>query len=176
MVACGHASAVVGGRSWQLMVRTLVFVGFVGLQPVALLSAQELAWTCPESATSAVFCNTGRYVRRCGGSLSCLSAGGGDLTVFAAASLTDAFAAIERELEAAIPALSITYNFGGFQALVTQLEEGAEADVFASANVTRWTRPSRPGSSLANRYRLLTTAWRSSRLATTPLIKSAADR
>jgi molybdate transport system substrate-binding protein len=62
---------------------------------------------------------------------------GGDLTVFAAASLTDAFEAIEQELEAKTPNLSITYNFGGSQALVTQLKEGAEADVFASANVAQ---------------------------------------
>ncbi len=62
---------------------------------------------------------------------------GGNLTVFAAASLTDTFEAIESELEAANPNLSITYNFGGSQALVTQLKEGAEADVFASANVAQ---------------------------------------
>jgi molybdate transport system substrate-binding protein len=62
---------------------------------------------------------------------------GGDLTVFAAASLTDAFEAIGSELESANPDLSITYNFGGSQALVTQLEEGAQADVFASANTAQ---------------------------------------
>jgi molybdate transport system substrate-binding protein len=61
-------------------------------------------------------------------------AGGGDLTVFAAASLTDAFIAIKSDLEAANAGLTITYNFAGSQALVTQLVEGAEADVFASAN------------------------------------------
>lgn len=59
---------------------------------------------------------------------------GGDLTVFAAASLTDAFEQVQTDLEAAHPGLSIAYNFGGSQALVTQLAEGAEADVFASAN------------------------------------------
>jgi molybdate transport system substrate-binding protein len=62
---------------------------------------------------------------------------GGDLTVFAASSLSDAFEAIDQELEAATPNLSITYNFGGSQALVTQLEEGAQADVFASANTVQ---------------------------------------
>ena len=59
---------------------------------------------------------------------------GGELTVFAAASLTDAFEQMATDLEAAHPGLQITYNFGGSQALVTQLSEGAEADVFASAN------------------------------------------
>lgn len=65
--------------------------------------------------------------------------GGGDLTVFAAASLTDAFGTMKTDLEAAHPGLAITYNFGGSQALVTQLSEGAEADVFASANNTQMT-------------------------------------
>jgi molybdate transport system substrate-binding protein len=60
--------------------------------------------------------------------------GGGELTVFAAASLTDSFNQIKTDLEAANPGLSITYNFAGSQALVTQLTEGAPADVFASAS------------------------------------------
>ena len=59
---------------------------------------------------------------------------GGDLTVFAAASLTATFEQVKTDLEAANPNLTITYNFAGSQALVTQLTEGAEADVFASAS------------------------------------------
>ena len=60
--------------------------------------------------------------------------GGGELTVFAAASLTEAFSRIADVLQTANPGLSITYNFAGSQALVAQLAEGAEADVFVSAN------------------------------------------
>lgn len=63
--------------------------------------------------------------------------GGGDLTVFAAASLTDAYETIKTDLEASHEGLIITYNFAGSQALVTQMTEGAEADVFASANDTQ---------------------------------------
>jgi molybdate transport system substrate-binding protein len=63
--------------------------------------------------------------------------GGGDLTVFAAASLTASFEAIAADLQAANGGLTISYNFAGSQALVTQLTEGAEADVFASANLTQ---------------------------------------
>jgi len=63
--------------------------------------------------------------------------GGGDLTVFAAASLTDAFGQIEADLEAANEGLDITYNFAGSQTLVTQLREGADADVFAAANTAQ---------------------------------------
>lgn len=59
---------------------------------------------------------------------------GGELTVFAAASLTDSFNKIKADLEAAHPGLTIIYNFAGSQALVTQLTEGSPADVFASAS------------------------------------------
>jgi len=62
---------------------------------------------------------------------------GGELTVFAAASLTDAFERIAAALEAANPGLTVTYGFAGSQALVTQLNEGARADVFASANTAQ---------------------------------------
>ena len=61
----------------------------------------------------------------------------GELTVFAAASLTDAFEQIATDLQAANAGLTITYNFAGSQALATQLQEGAEADVFASANAVQ---------------------------------------
>lgn len=56
------------------------------------------------------------------------------LTVFAAASLTDAFNEIKSAFETANPSVTIAYNFGGSNALAQQLGEGAPADVFASAN------------------------------------------
>lgn len=56
------------------------------------------------------------------------------LTVFAAASLTDAFAEIGNNFEAQNPNVTIKFNFAGSQALRTQIEEGAPADVFASAS------------------------------------------
>ncbi len=56
------------------------------------------------------------------------------LTVFAAASLTDAFNEIKTQFEAANPGVTVAYNFGGSNALAQQLGEGAPADVFASAN------------------------------------------
>ena len=58
------------------------------------------------------------------------------LTVFAAASLTDAFTEISKNFEAANPGVIVLFNFAGSQALRTQIEEGAPADVFASANKT----------------------------------------
>ncbi|HEY3310015.1 MAG TPA: molybdate ABC transporter substrate-binding protein [Anaerolineales bacterium] len=56
------------------------------------------------------------------------------LNVFAAASLTDAFEEIGSAFEAAHPGLTVKFNFAGSQTLRTQIEQGAEADVFASAN------------------------------------------
>jgi molybdate transport system substrate-binding protein len=56
------------------------------------------------------------------------------LTVFAAASLTDAFTEIGAAFDAANPGVTTTFNFAGSQALRTQIEEGAPADVFASAS------------------------------------------
>lgn len=59
------------------------------------------------------------------------------LTVFAAASLTDAFTEIGSNFEALHPGVAVTTNFAGSQALRTQIEEGAQADVFASANAAQ---------------------------------------
>src|SRR5262245_31236201 len=56
------------------------------------------------------------------------------LTVFAAASLTDAFMEIGAAFDAANPGVTTTFNFAGSQALRTQIEEGAPVDVFASAS------------------------------------------
>jgi molybdate transport system substrate-binding protein len=58
----------------------------------------------------------------------------GELTVFAAASLTEPFTEIGKKLEASHPGLQVVYNFGGSQALRMQLEQGAHADVFVSAD------------------------------------------
>lgn len=59
---------------------------------------------------------------------------GGTLTVFAAASLTASFTDIGKAFEAANPGSKVTFNFAGSQALRTQIEQGAQADVFASAD------------------------------------------
>lgn len=56
------------------------------------------------------------------------------LTVFAAASLTDAFNEIGKNFEAAHPGVKVVFNFAGSQQLAQQLGQGAPADVFASAN------------------------------------------
>jgi molybdate transport system substrate-binding protein len=57
-----------------------------------------------------------------------------ELTVFAAASLTDAYRELGRNFEAANPGVSIVFNFAGSQQLAAQLGQAAPADVFASAD------------------------------------------
>jgi molybdate transport system substrate-binding protein len=59
------------------------------------------------------------------------------LTVFAAASLTGAFRELGRILEARRPGLTVRFNFAGSQQLALQIDQGAPADVFASAD-QRW--------------------------------------
>ncbi|MDQ6832081.1 MAG: molybdate ABC transporter substrate-binding protein [Chloroflexota bacterium] len=61
-------------------------------------------------------------------------AASGTLTVFAAASLTESFTEIKSVFEKAHPGVTVQYNFGGSPTLVTQLTQGAPADVFASAD------------------------------------------
>lgn len=58
----------------------------------------------------------------------------GTVTVFAAASLTESFTQIGKDFEAANPGAKVTFNFAGSSALATQINEGAPADVFASAS------------------------------------------
>jgi molybdate transport system substrate-binding protein len=57
----------------------------------------------------------------------------GTVTVFAAASLTESFNKIGKNFEAANPGTKVTFNFAGSSALATQINQGAPADVFASA-------------------------------------------
>lgn len=59
---------------------------------------------------------------------------GGSLTIFAAASLTEAFREVGEAFKAGHPGSEVTFNFAGSQQLALQIQQGARADVFASAN------------------------------------------
>jgi molybdate transport system substrate-binding protein len=60
-----------------------------------------------------------------------------DLTVFAAASLTDAFKEIGTAFERGHPGTKVAFNFAASSLLRTQIEQGAPADVFASADMAQ---------------------------------------
>jgi molybdate transport system substrate-binding protein len=65
------------------------------------------------------------------------NAGGGrsrELSVFAAASLTDAFTQLGGDFKAAHPGVKVTFSFAGSNDLVTQVRQGAPADVLATAD------------------------------------------
>jgi len=57
-----------------------------------------------------------------------------EITVYAAASLRDAFTEIAREFEETRPNTRVVLNFAGSQVLRAQIQRGAPADVFASAD------------------------------------------
>jgi molybdate transport system substrate-binding protein len=79
----------------------------------------------------------------------CGSTGGpsGDkkIIVFAAASLRAAFTDIGKQFEADNPGASVEFSFGGSSDLVTQLSQGAQADVLASADTKNMDKAAQAG-------------------------------
>jgi len=57
-----------------------------------------------------------------------------NLTIFAAASLSESFTELATAFEQAHPGVDVILNFAGSNTLRAQIEQGAQADVFASAN------------------------------------------
>lgn len=57
-----------------------------------------------------------------------------DVTIFAAASLREAFTELGHSFELAYPGAHVVWSFAGSQTLKAQIEQGAPADVFASAD------------------------------------------
>ena len=64
----------------------------------------------------------------------------GTLEVFAAASLTDSFKAVGASFHLQHPGVQIQFNFAGTPTLVAQIEQGAPADVFASADTANMSK------------------------------------
>jgi molybdate transport system substrate-binding protein len=58
----------------------------------------------------------------------------GELIVFAASSLREVFAKLAEEFKRQHPGVEVTFNLAGSQELRVQIEQGAAADVFASAD------------------------------------------
>lgn len=97
----------------------------------------------------------GTMLAGCGGSSSAASAGtssGGKgqaksstLTVLAASSLTDAFGQLSRTFEKQNPGAKVRTSFGASSTLLTQIQQGAPADVFASADEAKMNAAQKGG-------------------------------
>jgi molybdate transport system substrate-binding protein len=64
----------------------------------------------------------------------------GEVVVFAASSLTEAFTEMGKAFKAENAHANVTYNFGGSGDLVTQIMQGAPADIFVSADDSNMTK------------------------------------
>jgi molybdate transport system substrate-binding protein len=64
----------------------------------------------------------------------------GEVVVFAASSLTEAFTEMGSAFETANPDVTVAFNFAGSGDLVTQIVQGAPADVFVSADDANMTK------------------------------------
>lgn len=69
----------------------------------------------------------------------------GTLKVFAAASLKKSFSEIGEQFKADNPGASVEFSFAGSSDLVTQLTQGASADVFASADTKNMDKAAQAG-------------------------------
>ena len=65
------------------------------------------------------------------------TAGSGEITVFAASSLTDAFDELAGRFEEQNPGVTVRPSYAGSSELLAQIQQGAPADVFASASETQ---------------------------------------
>src|SRR5580765_3440480 len=78
----------------------------------------------------------------------------GEVTVFAAASLTDSLKEIARDYERQ-SGDKVIFNFGASSVLARQIEEGAPADIFFSADEAKMNDLERKGFILKNARRSL---------------------
>jgi molybdate transport system substrate-binding protein len=71
--------------------------------------------------------------------------------VFAAASLQETFTTLKKSFEVAHPGVTITPNFGASSALAQQINQGAPADVFASAAQSTMDQVVQAGNALSSK-------------------------
>jgi molybdate transport system substrate-binding protein len=78
-------------------------------------------------------------------SSSTTASAGGKINVFAAASLKKSFTDIGEQFKTDNPGASVEFSFAGSSDLVTQLTQGAPADVFASADTKNMDKAAQAG-------------------------------
>lgn len=84
------------------------------------------------------------------GSTAATATVSGTVTVFAAASLREAFTTLANQFEAAHPGVKVKLNFGASSALAQQINQGAPADVFASASTKNMSQVSSAGGAASS--------------------------
>ena len=119
----------------SLLIGLMLVVSALAARP-AVTTAQIEPWACEAPAAAPAASPAAEESAETAAEVVPFPENAGTVTIFAAASLTDAFTEVETTLEAANPGLDIVNNFAGSQALVTQLTEGAPADVAAFASNT----------------------------------------
>lgn len=112
-----HARSLALGAQFKLPLRRTLLRVFSGLGVLLALGLTGCAVIPPPAATRTEIA----------GALT------GELTVFTAASLADGFAALGGAFEAQYPGTVVHFGVAGSQKLAAQLDEGAQADLFASA-------------------------------------------
>jgi molybdate transport system substrate-binding protein len=75
----------------------------------------------------------------------------GTVNVFAAASLQETFSRLKKQFETTHPAVTVTPNFGASSALAQQINQGAPADVFASASQTNMDQVVQAGAASSSK-------------------------
>src|ERR1700730_17904488 len=117
--------------------RVLRRLAVVAMLPIALAACSSSKSSSSVTPTTDAAAATSEATTTTTTSAPALS---GSLNVFAAASLTGAFNSAKATLSSANPGLSLMFDFAGSNTLVTQIEQGAPADVFASADQKNMTK------------------------------------
>jgi molybdate transport system substrate-binding protein len=103
---------------------------------VARRRARVLAGVCAAGALVLAGCGSSSSSTPGSGGTAAAGKISGKVVVFAATSLTDAFDKIGAQFEKANPGVTVTFNYNGSSSLATSINQGAPADVFASASPT----------------------------------------
>ncbi|MDR1266035.1 MAG: molybdate ABC transporter substrate-binding protein [Propionibacteriaceae bacterium] len=117
-----------------LSVSTGHFLRRFARAPLAALALALSLTACAGGPTDNPATTDGSGTETSTGTPAETSAEARELLVLAAASLTESFTDLGRAFEAAHPGVSVSLSFDGSSTLVTQIQGGAPADVFASAD------------------------------------------
>lgn len=138
-------------RTSRLFAVTLVVVGFVGTScgSDSNSAATTIAVAIPTDAPATTVLQTTEALTTVAATEAptTIPAVSGDIVVFAASSLTEGFTEIGAAFKVDNPDASVTFNFAGSGDLVTQIGQGAPADIFASADDSNMTKLTDAGES-----------------------------